>query len=79
MILHWDGSSPLLMVLLMIVFYMWAKIDKRRREKEISSLYTINDDEPTKEYKQINLNDKKDEFLKNYLSSYNYKNVKNLI
>ena len=73
MILHWDGSSPLLMVLLMIVFYMWAKIDKRRREKEISSLYTINDDEPTKEYKQINLNDKKDEFLKNYLSSYNYK------
>ena len=73
MILHWDGSSPLLMVLLMIVFYMWAKIDKRRREKEISSLYTINDDEPTKEYKQINLNDKKDEFLKDYLSSYNYK------
>lgn len=73
MILHWDGSSPLLMVLLMIVFYMWAKIDKRRRKKEISSLYTINDDKPTKEYKQINLNDKKDEFLKDYLSSYNYK------
>lgn len=73
MILHWDGSSPLLMVLLMIVFYMWAKIDKRRREKEISSLYTINDDEPTKEYKQINLDDKKDEFIKDYLSSYNYK------
>ena len=73
MILHWDGSSPLLMVLLMIVFYMWAKVDKRRREKEISSLYTINDDKPTKEYKQINLNDKKDEFLKDYLSSYNYK------
>ena len=73
MILHWDGSSPLLMVLLMIVFYMWAKIDKRRREKEISSLYTINDDEPKKEYKQINLNDKKDEFLKDYLNSYNYK------
>ena len=62
MILHWDGSSPLLMVLLMIVFYMWAKVDKRRREKEISSLYTINDDKPTKEYKQINFNDKKDEF-----------------
>ena len=61
MILHWDGSSPLLMVLLMIVFYMWAKVDKRRREKEISSLYTINDDKPTKEYKQINFNDKKDE------------------
>ena len=59
MILHWDGSSPLLMVLLMIVFYMWAKVDKRRREKEISSLYTINDDKPTKEYKQINFNDKK--------------------
>lgn len=73
MILHWDGGSPLLMVLLMIVFYMWAKIDKRRREKEISSLYTINDDEPKKEYKQINLNDKKDEFLKDYLNSYNYK------
>ena len=73
MILHWDGSSPLLMVLLMIVFYMWAKIDKRRREKEISSLYTINDDEPTKEYKQINLDDKKDEFIKDSLSSYNYK------
>lgn len=73
MILHWDGSSPLLMVLLMIVFYMWAKVDKRRREKEISSLYTINDDKPTKEYKQINFNDKKDEFLKDYLSSYNYK------
>ena len=78
MILHWDGSSPLLMVLLMIVFYMWAKVDKRRREKEISSLYTINDDKPTKEYKQINFNDKKDEFLKDYLSSYNYKNIKNL-
>lgn len=61
------------MVLLMIVFYMWAKVDKRRREKEISSLYTINDDKPTKEYKQINFNDKKDEFLKDYLSSYNYK------
>ncbi|MCI7237965.1 hypothetical protein [Campylobacter sp.] len=73
MILHWDGSSPLLMVLLMIVFYMWAKVDKRKREKEISSLYTINDDKPTKEYKQINFNDKKDEFLKDYLSSYNYK------
>ena len=73
MILHWDGGSPLLMVLLMIVFYMWAKIDKRRREKEISSLYTINDDEPTKEYKQINLDDKKDEFIKDYLSYYNYK------
>ena len=73
MILHWDGGSPLLMVLLMIVFYMWAKIDKRRREKEISSLYTINDDEPKKEYKKINLNDKKDEFLKDYLNSYNYK------
>lgn len=73
MILHWDGSSPLLMVLLMIVFYMWSKVDKRRREKEISSLYTINDDKPTKEYKQINFNDKKDEFLKDYLSSYNYK------
>ena len=73
MILHWDGSSPLLMVLLMIVFYMWAKVDKRRREKEISSLYTINDDKPTKEYKQINFNDKKDEFLKDCLSSYNYK------
>ena len=73
MILHWDGSSPQLMVLLMIVFYMWAKVDKRRREKEISSLYTINDDKPTKEYKQINFNDKKDEFLKDYLSSYNYK------
>lgn len=73
MILHWDGSSPLLMLLLMIVFYMWAKVDKRRREKEISSLYTINDDKPTKEYKQINFNDKKDEFLKDYLSSYNYK------
>ena len=62
----------------MIVFYMWAKVDKRRREKEISSLYTINDDKPTKEYKQINFNDKKDEFLKDYLSSYNYKNIKNL-
>lgn len=73
MILHWDGSSPLLMVLLMIVFYMWAKVDKRKREKEISSLYTINDDKPTKEYKQINFNDKKDEFFKDYLNSYNYK------
>ncbi|MDY5304406.1 MAG: hypothetical protein SPH02_05760 [Campylobacter sp.] len=73
MILHWDGSSPLLMVLLMIVFYMWAKVDKRKREKEISSLYTINDDKPTKEYKQINFNDKKDELIKDYLNSYNYK------
>lgn len=73
MILHWDGSSPLLMALLMIVFYVWAKVDKRRREKEISNLYTINDDKPTKEYKQISLNDKKYELLKDYLSSYNYK------
>lgn len=73
MILHWDGSSPLLMALLMIVFYVWAKVDKRRREKEISNLYTINDDKPTKEYKQISLNDKKHELLKDYLSSYNYK------
>lgn len=49
----------------------YALLDKKDIEKALEEVQTA-------QKSATNLDDKKDEFLKDYLSSYNYKNIKNL-
>ena len=88
MILHWDGSWPLLMIVLMVIyFFIYRKEQKENRiiQKECESLEmrcneikklsnTINNGQTT--INKSNFKNLKEEDFKFYADIYSYKNVK---
>lgn len=78
MIYYSDGVFPAWGFIIMFIF-IYIAIKEYKQDKELKKSIEKRQEKNIKqEIININLDDKKDEFLKDYLSSYNYKNVKNV-
>ena len=78
MIYYSDGVFPAWGFIIMFIF-IYIAIKEYKQDKELKKSIEKRQEKNIKqEIININLDDKKDEFLKDYLNSYNYKNVKNL-
>lgn len=78
MIYYSDGVFPAWGFIIMFIF-IYIAIKEYKQDKELKKSIEKRQEKNIKqEIININLDDKKDEFLKDYLNSYNYKNIKNL-
>ena len=73
MIYYSDGVFPAWGFIIMFIF-IYIAIKEYKQDKELKKSIEKRQEKNIKqEIININLDDKKDEFLKDYLSSYNYK------
>ena len=73
MIYYSDGVFPAWGFIIMFIF-IYIAIKEYKKDKELKKSIEKRQEKNIKqEIININLDDKKDEFIKDYLSSYNYK------